>query len=149
MAGSGSHRPNQWAFSHGVLHHLRSSHCLRASPYTAVLKDKMIEDRIGSEPIILVVGGDNRSVRVFRRRIRSISDVPDFYRIDHDANRKETAALFMDALTGSEWNFQGCAIAEKLKGVCLDHIDVIQDYWFDWRNYNPETTVYGIKQKIR
>jgi hypothetical protein len=23
----------------------------------------------------------------------------------------------------------------------------LKDYWFDWRNYNPKTTVYGRKQK--
>jgi hypothetical protein len=54
----------------------------------------------------------------------------------------------MDAQTGSEWNFQGCAVAGKLKGACLDHVEVIKDYWFDWRNYNPQTTIYGVKQKI-
>ena len=56
--------------------------------------------------------------------------------------------VLMDAESGSKWNFQGCAVTGKLKGTCLDRIDVIKDYWFDWRNYNPETTVYGIKQQI-
>lgn len=57
-------------------------------------------------------------------------------------------SLLMDAETGSEWNFQGCAVSGKLRRYCLNQIDVIKDYWFDWRNYNPNTTVYGISQKI-
>ncbi len=37
----------------------------------------------------------------------------------------------------------------KFKGDCLKQLDVIKDYWFDWRNYNADTTVYGISRKIR
>jgi len=25
----------------------------------------------------------------------------------------------------------------------LERIPIIKDYWFDWRNYNPKTTIYG------
>jgi hypothetical protein len=49
----------------------------------------------------------------------------------------------MDDATGSRWNFQGCAIAGKAQGECLKSIDVIKDYWFDWRHYNPNTSVYA------
>ena len=49
----------------------------------------------------------------------------------------------MDSATGSEWNFQGCAISGKAKGQCLEPVPMLKDYWFDWRNYNPKTTVYG------
>jgi hypothetical protein len=106
----------------------------RAFPYDAVLKDKLVEDHVGSEPIILVVGPDNQSVRVFQRRIPGISEVPEFYRV--------TPALFMDDATGSSWNFQGCAVSGKSQGKCLSRVEVIKDYWFDWRHYNPATTIY-------
>jgi len=106
----------------------------RAFPYAAVLKDKLVEDYVGSEPIILVVGPDNQSVRVFQRRIPGISEVPEFYRV--------TPALFMDDATGSSWNFQGCAVSGKSQGKCLARVEVIKDYWFDWRHYNPATTIY-------
>ena len=49
----------------------------------------------------------------------------------------------MDAPTGSEWNFQGCAISGKAKGACLEPVPMLKDYWFDWRNYNPKT--YGLR----
>jgi hypothetical protein len=44
--------------------------------------------------------------------------------------------------TGSEWNFQGCAASGPHTGKCLEQIVFLKDYWFDWRNYNPSTTVY-------
>jgi len=38
---------------------------------------------------------------------------------------------------------QGCAVAGSARGVCLERVEAIKDYWFDWLHYNPQTTVYG------
>jgi Protein of unknown function (DUF3179) len=48
----------------------------------------------------------------------------------------------LDATTASEWNFQGCAISGSAQGKCLDRLPALKDYWFDWRNYHPDTTIY-------
>jgi hypothetical protein len=102
----------------------------RAFPYEALLQQKLIVDRVGAEPVLLVLAGDGRSVRAFR------APSPGFYR------QPEGEALMMDEVTGSRWDFRGCAIEGKAKGTCLQRVEVIQDYWFDWRHYHPETTVY-------
>ncbi len=107
----------------------------RAFPYEQVLKEKLVKDRVGSEPVLLVVGPDDQSVRAFRNR----GDI-DFYRLT-----TKPGVLLMDATTGSEWNFKGCAISGPSKGTCLEPVAMLKDYWFDWRNYNPQTTVYGRK----
>ncbi len=114
----------------------------RAFPYDQVLKEKLVRDHVGSEPVLLVVAPDEQSVRVFRDRIPGMDESPDFYRL---AAAKD-GGLMMDAPTGSEWNFQGCAITGKSKGVCLEREPAVKDYWFDWRNYNPQTSVYGVKK---
>jgi hypothetical protein len=126
----------------------------RAFPFQAVQKGKLIEDYVGSEPILLVVGPDNQSVRVFRRRLPGTAETPQFYRVVGDSGpaaqpASSTSALLLDATTGSSWNFQGCAVMGPRTGTCLEHVDVIEDYWFDWRNYNPGTTVYGIRHRIQ
>jgi hypothetical protein len=113
----------------------------RAFPYEQVVKEKLVKDHVGAEPVLLVVGPDNESVRAFRDRVAGVEGAPDFYRLDG----KKPDTLLMDAATGSEWNFQGCAVAGKVKGVCLERIPMLKDYWFDWRNYNPKTTIYGKK----
>jgi hypothetical protein len=110
----------------------------RAFPYDSVLKDKLVQDRVGSEPVILVVGPDEQSVRVFVRKIPGVAEVPEFYRMAGSVN----GALFMDDATGSGWNFQGCAVSGTSKGICMERVQAIKDYWFDWRHYNPATTVY-------
>jgi hypothetical protein len=114
----------------------------RAYPFVTVLKEQLLEDHVGSEPVMLVVGPDNRSVRVFRQRVPGVEGTPQFYRTP------DTRALLLDSATGSQWDFEGCAIAGSSKGKCLERVTVIKDYWFNWRNYNPQTTVYGVHQRI-
>lgn len=111
----------------------------RAFPYDAVKREKLILDRVGSEPVLLVVGPDNESVRAFSRALPDGKGVADFYRTADGPN------LMMDSISGSRWNFQGCAVEGPLKGACLGPIEAIKDYWFDWREYNPGTTVYRIR----
>lgn len=113
----------------------------RAFLFDRILKEKLIKDHVGAEPVLLVLGPDGESVRVFRDRIPGVDGTPDFYRMSPD----KPGALLMDASTGSEWNFQGCATSGKSTGVCLERVPAIKDYWFDWRNYNPDTTIYGGK----
>jgi len=50
--------------------------------------------------------------------------------------------LLLDTSTASEWNFQGCAVSGPAQGKCLDRVHALKDYWFDWRNYHPDTTIY-------
>src|SRR3954452_19166032 len=51
----------------------------KAYPYTSVLKQKLIQDNIGSTPAIVVAGPDNVSVRVFVRRVAGVSANLEFY----------------------------------------------------------------------
>lgn len=115
----------------------------RAFPYSALQRQKLIQDYVGSEPVLVVLGPDNQSVRVFRRTLRTATaaSTAQFYRIN------EGPGLFMNAPGGSRWNFRGCAIDGPLKGNCLEEVNVLKVYWFDWRNYHPDTSVYGVRQR--
>ena len=110
----------------------------RAFLYERVIREKLVKDHVGAEPVLLVVGPDDQSVRAFRDRIPGVGGATDFYRITG-----RSGVLLIDDSTGSEWNFQGCATSGKAKGLCLEPIPMLKDYWFDWRNYNPKTSVYG------
>lgn len=50
--------------------------------------------------------------------------------------------LLLDTMTASEWNFQGCAVSGPAQGKCLERVPALKDYWFDWRNYHHDTTIY-------
>jgi len=113
----------------------------RAYPFSAVRDEKLIEDRIGSAPIVLVVGPDNQSVRVFKSHVPGQTGTPQFYRVS-EVNKNPALPLVIDDATGSSWNFEGCVVSGRLKGACLERVPVIKDYWFDWRNYHAGTSVY-------
>jgi Protein of unknown function (DUF3179) len=107
---------------------IRAFGAARAFPFDEVVKEKLVQDHVGSEAVLVVAGPDGQSVRVFH-----VKNGTEFY---------STGEGMMDDSTGSHWNFQGCAIDGKSKGTCLENVAVIKDYWFDWRHYNPETSVY-------
>ncbi len=113
----------------------------RAFPYSVVAREKLVLDRVGTEPVLVVVGPDNESVRAFSRSLPGGRGVADFYTM------KDGGGLLMDSVTGSQWDFKGCATRGPAAPACLTPIDIIKDYWFDWREYNPKSTVYGIAAK--
>ena len=105
----------------------------RAYPVNRVFAAKLIEDRLGPEPILIVAAPDGKSIRVFCARTSDGEIASEFYR---------TGDTFMDAATGSTWDFNGCATKGRLAGVCLPPVDALKDYWFDWRNYHPDTSIF-------
>jgi hypothetical protein len=122
---------------------IRTAEGSRAFLYDRVVREKLVKSYVGDQPVLLVVGPDKQSVRAFQDRIPGVVGVPDFYRLT--ANKP--GVLMMDAATGSEWNFQGCAISGKATGTCLERTPMLKDYWFDWRNYNPKTSIWGNSTK--
>jgi hypothetical protein len=124
----------------------------RAFLFDEVVKEKLVLDTVGSEPLLLLVGPDQQSVRAFCDRIPGVAGAPTFYRTLDDKSSQSAnatwlkqaaiAPLMIDEATESQWDFEGCAVSGKAKGVCLKQVEVLKDYWFDWRNYHPHTTVY-------
>lgn len=110
----------------------------RAYPFARAVKEKLIQDNIAGQPILVWTGPDNVSVRVFSRRLPGGREAQFYQLPDSD--------LVIDSESGSRWDFKGCAVSGMLQGACLTKLECIKDYWFDWRNYNPATTIYGIKE---
>ena len=165
----------------------------RAYPWDALVKQSPVVDRVHGSPLLVAVGPDGKSFRVFVSRIDG-KDAEFFLKADTEADAPEatksvpppdskaavsadgkpadaktvdakpadpkaadakpTAAaavaapvnpkpwLLLDTATASEWNFQGCAVSGPAQGKCLDRVPALKDYWFDWRNYHPDTSVY-------
>ena len=97
---------------------------LRAQP--------LLLDELGDTPIVLWLRGD-RSLRVFDRRLDGV------------ALRLEPAGEgeVVDAASGSRFGFRGCATSGPHAGRCLAAVTVLWDYWFDWHQYHPDTSVHG------
>lgn len=108
-----------------------------AYPLSALQKQSPIIDMVGSMPIVIVLGDDKRSVRAFER-------IVDGRRLEFFQKTEGGGVQLIDAETGSTWNFEGKAIAGPLSGRPLKKVFVLEDYWFDWRIYHPDTSVYEL-----
>jgi hypothetical protein len=177
----------------------------RAYPWDALVKQSPIVDRVHGTPLLVAVGPDGKSFRVFISRIDG-KDADFYLKADPagdaaggnktetntksvattastevkpaaaaavpaaDANAAKTSStsspanqaasstkapsatesatpdlknwILLDTTTASEWNFQGCAVSGPAQGKCLDRVPALKDYWFDWRNYHADTTIY-------
>jgi len=147
----------------------------RAYPWDTLVKQSPVVDQIHGMPVLVVVGPDGKSFRVFIRRIdgkeaefflkgEAGGETPAAAKPEPSpaqkpassaastatvspasANTSSTAGkewALLDTATASEWNFQGCAISGAAQGKCLDRVPALKDYWFDWRNYHPDTSIY-------
>jgi Protein of unknown function (DUF3179) len=150
----------------------------RAYPWDTMLKQSPIMDHVNGMPVLVTVGPDKKSFRVFVARVdgketelflksEPAADAPVSKSAETKTSPEKTAAkaaevpsakgdakpatsqstsvtqwTLLDSATGSEWNFQGCSISGPAQGKCLDRVPALKDYWFDWRNYHPQTTIY-------
>jgi len=168
----------------------------RAYPWDTLVKESPVVERVQGTPLLIAVGPDGKSFRVFVSRIDGkdaefflkgepggASEVKSESSVKSEGDPKSqpnpappppatpaaapaaTASatpsaaaqpavaspatpaapkpwLLLDTTTASEWNFQGCAVSGPSLGKCLDRVPALKDYWFDWRNYHPDTTIY-------
>jgi hypothetical protein len=127
--------PNTELKSRDVVIGLAIDGSARAYPWETFVKQSPVLDRVNGTPLLMALGPDGKSFRAFVARIDG-----------HDAEFFLQAGAqpwsLLDTLTNSQWNFQGCATSGPAQGKCLVRVPALKDYWFDWRNYHPETTVY-------
>ena len=91
----------------------------------------------------MILGEDNRSVRAFERTVDG-RKLEIFRKTDGPADNPRGPFLLIDAETNSTWSFEGKAISGPLAGRQLKKVFVLEDYWFDWRLYHPNTSIYSL-----
>jgi hypothetical protein len=113
----------------------------RAYPMADLQRQRLILDTVGETPIFLVVGDDQKSVRAFSR-IAAGRKREFFVKTD------VTPSNLIDSETGTTWDFSGRATIGPLAGEHLQRIATLKDYWFDWRTYHPQTSVYTLGSEL-
>jgi Protein of unknown function (DUF3179) len=108
----------------------------KAFPFFEISKHRAILSTINNVPLLILLAEDGVSVRAFETVI-------DGRRLDLYVKTNPPSSTFLDVTTGSEWNFEGKAISGPLAGRTLRRVAILRDYWFDWKNYHPDTAVYS------
>jgi hypothetical protein len=112
----------------------------RAYPFEVLLKQSPIVDDLGGAPIIVVLGDDRKSVRAFERTV-------DGRKLGLFVKPDVSPLRLLDAETTSEWDFSGKAVSGPATGKQLAKLAALNDYWFDWKTYNPATTLYQLGER--
>jgi hypothetical protein len=110
----------------------------RAYPVSLLKKQNPIVDEVAGKPLILVLGEDGKSVRVFESLI-------DGQKTEFFLKPATSPLRLTDSATQSEWDFTGKAVSGPSMDKQLRQVYVLLDYWFDWKTYNPETSVYKVR----
>jgi len=120
----------------------------RAYPVESLRRQGAVVDDLGGRSVVILVAEDGRSLRVFAGTMDG-RRVPFFVKVGpspEPAGPPGSAVAaprrWLDGATGSEWDFQGRAVAGPWRGRQLVPLPAMKDYWFDWRTYHPRTTVY-------
>jgi hypothetical protein len=109
----------------------------KAYPLAAIEKQKLVVDTLGGVPVIILLNEDGKSVRAFEALI-------DGRKAEFFIKPESSPQKLTDSLTGSEWEFNGRAVAGEFANRELKKIPLLKDYWFDWKIYNPRTQVYTL-----
>jgi hypothetical protein len=100
----------------------------KAYDWMETLQARVVNDTIGSTPVVIAIERDNATFHVFQR--------PDTLTF------RENASGFADQQTGSLWNWRGKCVNGKLFGKELKYQQAYQEYWHSWRTFRPHTTQY-------
>lgn len=101
-----------------------------AYPEDTVRQAEVINDEVGSVPVVVWEDPRDGGVRAFIRR--SGNDTLTF---------RATEDALVDG-QGHRWTFDGAAVAGPHAGEELDRLEPRGFFWFAWSRFHPETAVY-------
>lgn len=122
---SGSWKFKSWVI--GIQH----EGAAKAYDWNDLLAKRVINDALGSLPVVLTVEKDNAGWHAWDRTVKGqvltfLSDGPGL----------------KDITTHSTWNEDGVCIEGEMKGERLQPLRSSQEFWHSWQAFHPATTVY-------
>jgi hypothetical protein len=110
-------------------------------PISAVRKETLANDEIVGEPVLVIYRPEASTGFVFSRKV---DDQALTFSVEEPDAGDETTPHLIDAETGSRWSvFNGVATDGPLAGKTLERIPSTTSFWFGWKDFHPDTYVYG------
>ena len=107
-----------------------------AYPFSVLSFEPVVNDIVGGTPVVVVFGEDTGTGVVFDREV-------DGRVLTFSLSDPERLTL-TDAETGSTWGgLTGLATDGPLAGERLARVKSTRSFWFGWKDFYPETRVYG------
>ncbi len=107
---------------------------VKAYSFTALARDRVVNDTVGGIPLVVVFDGASQSGAVYRRHLGG--KVLTFA-------RGPTALSMLDDETGSTWDgLSGKATSGLDDGMELEQVPITYSFWFGWVDFYPDTQFY-------
>jgi hypothetical protein len=105
----------------------------RAYPIAALAKERVVNDLLGGEPVLIVYVPETDTVTAFSRTVdgRTLT-----------FNPAAGSPLLTDAETGARWNSYGECVSGNARGTQLKSIVGVRQFWWSWAAFFPDTDVY-------
>jgi hypothetical protein len=120
----------------GVLADRTAEAAARAFDWNDLVKARVIQDRVGDRPIVLLLAADGESFQAFDAR-----PAPDAAPLALEPTSEPDR--FKDTATGASWSDTGLALTGPHAGVRLEALPAYQEFWHSWRTFHPTTTARG------
>jgi hypothetical protein len=106
-----------------------------AYPFSVLNDQPVVNDVVGGVPVLVVFDREFGSGVVFSRELG-----------DQVLNFSGSADLVLtDDETGSTWDgLTGTATSGPLAGEVLERVKSTRSFWFGWKDFYPDTRLYGI-----
>jgi Protein of unknown function (DUF3179) len=124
---------------------LRLDDEVKAYPFTRMSQQPVVNDIVANIPVVVVFQERSTSGLVFNRRVgeRVLTFVPAISAVGEPLTMR-------DEQTASLWSgLEGVALEGVLKGQRLVQVPATYAFWFAWKDYYPQTAVYGGEGAIR
>ncbi len=107
-----------------------------AYPFSVLNEQPVINNTVAGEPILVFFDPPSAAGVTYSRHLDGQTLT---FRL------AESPRTLTDAETGSIWDaFSGTATAGPLAGQTLERVKSTVVFWFGWKDFHPETAVYGL-----
>ena len=107
-----------------------------AYPFSILNDEPVVNDSVGKMPVLVVFEKDSATAVVHSRIVNGQTLT---------FSQGDSPLTLVDAETGSIWDgISGIATEGELAGTTLDRIKSTTSFWFGWKDFWPDTKVYGI-----
>lgn len=108
-----------------------------AYPFSVLNEQTVVNDTAGSDDVLVVFNPESANGVVFNRQL---DDQVLTFQATSDPTR------ITDDETGSTWDaFSGEALDGPLAGQMLNRLKSTTVFWFGWKDFHPDTEIYGLQ----
>lgn len=108
-----------------------------AFPFSVLNDEPVVNYEVGGQPVLVVFNAETGTGVVYERVVDGQSFT--FSQVED--------TTILDSETGTTWNgLTGEALEGPLTGNTLSRIKSTSSFWFGWKDWYPESEIYGLDQ---